>query len=228
LHLVLDAGPVVQSVMAILIFSSLISWMFIIERWFFFLKSNKEHKRFFKQFLSGVDLNVLYKKGVNSRSHHNPEYSGSERIFRSGFAEYLRLRQQPAQNTDPDMVMEGVERAMRVALAYEEEKLDSQLNFLATVGSTAPYVGLFGTVWGIMNSFRGIAEMKQASLAVVAPGISEALIATAIGLFAAIPAVIAYNRYSAKSEILSARYEMFADQFSNILHRQVHTKKKPI
>ena len=147
--------------------------------------------------------------------------SGVEQIFRAGFKEFSRLRQQPG--VDPDAVMEGVARAMRVAISREEEKLEASLPFLATVGSTSPYVGLFGTVWGIMNSFRGLATVQQATLATVAPGIAEALIATAIGLFAAIPAVIAYNRFSARSEMLIGRYYTFADEFQAILHRKVHT-----
>jgi biopolymer transport protein TolQ len=123
----------------------------------------------------------------------------------------------------PDAVMDAVARAMRVAISREEEKLEQSLPFLATVGSTSPYIGLFGTVWGIMNSFRGLAQMQQATLATVAPGIAEALIATAIGLFAAIPAVIAYNRFSARGEMLIGRYYTFADEFQAILHRKVHT-----
>ncbi len=127
-------------------------------------------------------------------------------------------------NADPDMVMNGVQRAMRVAMAREEEKLEAHLPFLATVGSTSPYVGLFGTVWGIMNAFRGLANVQQATLASVAPGISEALVATAIGLFAAIPAVVAYNRYSASVDSLLNSYETFADEFSSILYRRVHAR----
>lgn len=130
------------------------------------------------------------------------------------------MRQQAG--VDPDAVMDAVQRSMRVAISKEEERLDLHLPFLATVGSTSPYIGLFGTVWGIMNSFRGLATAQQATLATVAPGIAEALIATAIGLFAAIPAVIAYNRFSARSETLISRYYTFADEFSSILHRRVH------
>ncbi|MCY1229948.1 Protein TolQ [compost metagenome] len=144
-----------------------------------------------------------------------------EQIFRAGFKEFSRLRQQAG--VDPDAVMEGVARAMRVAISREEEKLEQSLPFLATVGSTSPYIGLFGTVWGIMNSFRGLAQVQQATLATVAPGIAEALIATAIGLFAAIPAVIAYNRFAARGETLVGRYYTFADEFQAILHRKVHT-----
>ena len=133
------------------------------------------------------------------------------------------MRQQ--HGVEPEAVMDAVQRAMRVAISREEEKLDQHLPFLATVGSTSPYIGLLGTVWGIMNSFRGLATAQQATLATVAPGIAEALIATAIGLFAAIPAVVAYNRFSARSEMLISRYYPFADEFSSILHRRVHTSE---
>ena len=144
-----------------------------------------------------------------------------EQICVSGFKEFTRLRKQ--ENPDPDRIMQNVQRAMRVAMAREEERLETHLAFLATVGSTSPYIGLFGTVWGIMNSFRSLATVEQASLSIVAPGISEALIATAMGLFAAIPAVIAYNRYSAQVEIIVNRFEAFTEEFSGILHRAVHS-----
>ena len=146
---------------------------------------------------------------------------GWKSIFRAGFKEFSRLRQQAG--VDPEAVMEGAQRAMRVATSREEEQMDKHLPFLATVGSTSPYVGLFGTVWGIMTSFQGLATMHQATLATVAPGISEALVATAMGLFAAIPAVVAYNRYSARVEILLNKYETFGDEFYSILHRQAYS-----
>ena len=225
LGLIANAGPIVQVVMALLLLASFFAWVFIFQRMFYFQRSYREDKIFAKDFWSGVDLNRIYKRGVNTRSSKTENYRGSESIFRAGFSEYLRLKQQ--MGADPEVIMAGAQRAMRVALAREEESLESRLNFLATVGSTAPYIGLFGTVWGIMNSFRGIAELKQASLAVVAPGISEALIATAMGLFAAIPAVIAYNRYSSKAETLASRYETFADELSSILHRQADQAPKP-
>ncbi len=150
-------------------------------------------------------------------------HSGVENIFCAGLAEFTRLRQR--SGAEAGAILDGVQRVMRVALAREEEKLEANLPFLATVGSISPYIGLFGTVWGIMNSFRGLANVQQATLATVAPGISEALVATAMGLFAAIPAVVAYNRYSARAEALSNRYETFADEFSSILHRKVHGKQ---
>ncbi|HMW72626.1 MAG TPA: MotA/TolQ/ExbB proton channel family protein, partial [Cellvibrionaceae bacterium] len=143
-------------------------------------------------------------------------------IFRSGFKEFTRLRQQ--SGVDADAVMEGAQRAMRVAAAKEQEKLEAGLPFLASVASVSPYIGLFGTVWGILNSFRGLATQGQATIATVAPGISEALVATAIGLFAAIPAVLAYNRFAAKAETISSNYTTFAEELSSILHRQAHAR----
>ncbi|MGB0361313.1 MAG: MotA/TolQ/ExbB proton channel family protein, partial [Endozoicomonas sp.] len=154
--------------------------------------------------------------------NENPD-SGLEHIFKAGFSEFTRLRNQGAE--DPDAVMEGAQRAMRVAISREQERLEANLPFLATVGSTCPYLGLFGTVAGIMNSFRGLAVVQQPTLASVAPGIAEALLTTAVGLVAAIPAVVAYNRYAAKVEALLANYEIFADEFSSILHRKVYSKK---
>ncbi|WP_197473475.1 MotA/TolQ/ExbB proton channel family protein, partial [Oleiphilus sp. HI0066] len=148
---------------------------------------------------------------------------GLEYIFRAGFKEFNRLRQ---NDMDADAIMSGTQRAMRVALAREADRLDANLSFLATVGSTSPYVGLFGTVWGIMNSFLGLAQEQQATLATVAPGIAEALIATAMGLFAAIPAVVAYNRFSAHSDKLYNTYETFVDEFASILHRNVYATEK--
>src|SRR5690606_10571047 len=171
-------------------------------------------------FWSGVDLNQLFGE-INAKLQDNIRIDGLESVFRSGFREFNRLLQQ--RGADPDMVMEGTERAMRVALSREEEKLNVSLPFLASVASVSPYIGLFGTVWGIMQSFRGLANVQQATLATVAPGIAEALIATAMGLFAAIPAVLAYNRYSAQADRLYSNYETFAEEFSSILHRRVHS-----
>jgi biopolymer transport protein TolQ len=214
--LVVNASLVVQLVMISLLLASIISWVMILQRRSFLAQAKSNLKHFEEKFWSGVDLTQLFRE-VNANPNPN---SALENIFRSGIKEFTRLRQQT--DADPDAVMEGVQRSMRVALAREEEKLETHLPFLATVGSTSPYVGLFGTVWGIMNSFRGLANVHQATLASVAPGISEALIATAIGLFAAIPAVIAYNRYSSRVESLMNSYETFAEEFSSILHRRVH------
>ncbi|NQZ33656.1 MAG: protein TolQ [Oceanospirillaceae bacterium] len=217
--LVLNASLVVKSVMAILMLASLASWIMIFQRFFFLGKAKRALRQFEDRFWSGVDLGQLYREV----SEHPQSDGGAEEIFRAGIKEYTRLTAQ--KNYDPEAVMEGVERSMRVALSREEEKLDAHLPFLASVGSTSPYIGLFGTVWGIMNSFRGLANMQQATLSSVAPGISEALVATAMGLFAAIPAVLAYNRYSSVSSNLLNNYETFAEEFSSILHRRVHAPK---
>lgn len=214
-YLISQAGPLVQLVMLLLVAASVVSWALIFQRIQVFRKARRAQLAFEEQFWSGMDLGQLY-RDVNA----NPTpCSGMEAVFRAGFREFSRLRQ---QSRDADAVMEGVQRAMRVAFSREQERLEQHLPFLATVGSTSPYVGLFGTVWGIMNSFRGLAQLQQATLATVAPGISEALIATAMGLFAAIPAVIAYNRFSASSDALLKNYETFAEEFSSILHRRVH------
>lgn len=215
--LISNAGIVVQLVMFILFAASCISWCMIIQRVLFFKSATKAVNEFEDEFWSGVDLSELYRREMDSDS-----LSGCEAIFRAGFKEFSRLTQ--LHGADADAVMEGAQRAMRVALSKEEDKLDKHLPFLATVGSTSPYIGLFGTVWGIMNSFRSLANMQQATISTVAPGISEALIATAIGLFAAIPAVMAYNRFAAKSDILLKRHQTYMEEFSSILHRQAHTK----
>lgn len=213
--LILDASIVVQLVMLSLLLASVVSWYFIFARNAFYKTAKSERLNFEDRFWSGMDLNRLYREtGANGSGY------GLENVFRAGFKEFNRLKQQ--QGIDPDAIMDGTGRAMKVALSRESEKLDAHLPFLATVGSTSPYVGLFGTVWGIMNSFLGLAQEQQATLATVAPGISEALIATAMGLFAAIPAVVAYNRFSATADSLYASYETFVEEFSSILHRNVH------
>jgi biopolymer transport protein TolQ len=214
--LVVNASFVVQLVMLVLLLASFISWVMIFQRHFILRQAQIKLRLFEDRFWSGMDLSQLFRE-VNQEPDAD---AGAENVFRAGIKEFTRLSQQ--SGVDPDAVMDGAQRSMRVALAREEEKLEMHLPFLATVGSTSPYVGLFGTVWGIMNSFRGLANVHQATLASVAPGISEALIATAIGLFAAIPAVIAYNRFSAKTEALMNSYETFADEFSGVLHRRVH------
>ena len=216
LDLVLGASVVVQVVMGLLILASLISWVMIFQRGFALSSIRRQATDFESEFWSGKDLGELYVELDNEES----DVIGLESIFASGFKEFSRSGQQ--DGADPDRVMQNVQRAMRVALVREEERLETHLPFLATVGSTSPYIGLFGTVWGIMNSFRGLATVNQASLSVVAPGISEALVATAIGLFAAIPAVIAYNRYAAYVEVIMNRFEAFSDEFSSILYRASH------
>ncbi len=217
--LIINAGFVVQLVMLILFAASCISWTMIVERVRYFHVAKGAMDAFENEFWSGVDLSQLYRRNVDVST-----MSGTESIFRAGFKEYTRLRQQAG--VEAEAIMEGTQRAMRVALSREEDKLDKHLAFLATVGSTSPYVGLFGTVWGIMTSFRSLATMQQATIATVAPGISEALIATAIGLFAAIPAVIAFNRFAARSDSLLKSYQTFSEEFSSILHRQAHGKRK--
>ncbi len=217
--LISNASLVVQFVMLILVGASITSWVIIFQRSQLLRTARNSLNIFEDRFWSGVDLSKLYRQ---VSTDPDPD-SGVEQIFRAGFKEFSRLSQQ--QGANPESVMDGVARSMRVAISHEEEKLEQSLPFLATVGSTSPYIGLFGTVWGIMNSFRGLAQVQQATLATVAPGIAEALIATAIGLFAAIPAVIAYNRFAARGENLIARYYTFADEFQAILHRKVHSNE---
>ncbi|HAZ42601.1 MAG TPA: protein TolQ [Methylococcaceae bacterium] len=216
--LILDASPVVQTVMAILMLASVVSWSFIFTKYREIRRARVTTDEFEERFWSGIDLADLYRQLVRE----DYETEGLENIFMAGFKEFARLRQQ--SNIGPDAVMEGAQRVMRVSLNRELEALDERLPFLATVGSTSPYVGLFGTVWGIMNSFSSLGAAKQATLAMVAPGISEALVATAMGLFAAIPAVMAYNRYSTDIGRLAGRYEAFADEFLSLLHRKAHAK----
>jgi biopolymer transport protein TolQ len=217
LDLVWNASFTVQFVMVILLLASMLSWYMIVNRFLYFRNANDEMYRFEERFWSGVDLSQLYREG-NDKAADGRAILGMESIFRAGFKEFSRLAQQ--SEMDSEAVIEGSRRAMRVAVMREEERLERHLAFLASVGSTSPYIGLFGTVWGIMHSFRGLANSTQATLATVAPGISEALVATAMGLFAAIPAVLAYNRFASKVEVLSNRYDTFMDEFSGILYRQ--------
>ncbi len=215
LSLIGNAGLVVQLVMAALMLASVVSWVMIVVRFRVLSRAGKAGAAFEERFWSGEDLSTLY----NQVRKAPDEDAGQETIFRAGFEEYVRLAK---TSRDADAVMEGAQRAMRVALQREQARLNKSLPFLATVGSTSPYIGLFGTVWGIMNSFRALAHVSQATLAVVAPGIAEALIATAMGLFAAIPAVVAYNRYASLTDELVGECEMFAEEFSSLLHRQAH------
>lgn len=220
IELILNASLVVQLVMALLVMASVTSWVMIFQRAFVLNYAFKATLNFEERFWSGMDLGKLFR---DANQDQVAAQAGLVHIFCAGFKEFSRLKQQT--EADPEAIMQGVERTMRIALAREEEKLETHLAFLATVGSISPYIGLFGTVWGIMNSFRDLANVSQASLSTVAPGISEALIATAMGLFAAIPAVIAYNRYSSRVEALVNRYDTFADEFSSILHRNVHVSR---
>ncbi len=217
--LISSASLLVQFVMGLLLLASIVSWVFIVRRATILSRAKAESLIFEERFWSGIDLNTLYREG-NAHIAEGLEIGGLEGIFRAGFKEFSRLSQQV--NADADAIMTGAQRAMRVAATKEEEMLETNLPFLATVASASPYVGLFGTVWGIMNSFRGLANVQQATLSVVAPGIAEALIATAMGLFAAIPAVIAYNHFAAKVESLVTGYDTFSEEFASILHRQAH------
>ena len=214
--LVANASVLVQIVLGILLTASLASWTMIFRKRGQLGAARRAADDFEDRFWSGKDLLSLYNKITSRRQ--SP--AGMERIFEAGFKEFARLRKQT--NIEPAAVLDGTQRAMRVALSREIDTLETHLSFLATVGSTSPYVGLFGTVWGILNSFRALGNVQQATLAMVAPGIAEALIATAVGLFAAIPAVIAYNRYSNDVERLVNRYGTFLEEFSTILQRQVH------
>jgi biopolymer transport protein TolQ len=215
--LIVNASLLVQFVMLLLFFASVISWAMIIQRGLYLRNAAHNLRQFEDDFWSGVDLNQLYD---DIRGRDGGE--GIVSVFRAGFREFSKLSQQA--DVEPDAVMEGAERSMRVALSREGEKLNQHLPFLASVASVSPYIGLFGTVWGIMNSFRGLPNVHQATLAVVAPGISEALIATAMGLFAAIPAVLAYNRYSSAADTIFNSYETFAEELSIILHRRIYSK----
>lgn len=221
--LILDATIAVQLVMLILVLASVISWVMIIQRWLVLNSAEQAMKSFEKRFWSGMDLSQLYRDGNNRQKEGQP-ILGMETIFRAGFKEFMRLRQQGGVNSE--VLLSSSQRAMRVAYSREETSLEKHLPFLATVGSVTPYIGLFGTVIGIMNSFIGLAQQTQATLQVVAPGIAEALIATAMGLFAAIPAVVAFNRYSARVETLVNNYITFAEEFSSILHRQLVSNRQ--
>lgn len=216
-ELISNASLLVQAVMAMLVLASVVSWMMIFQRWLFLRRAVSEIDSFEDHFWSGIDLRKFW-----TELDGEDNLTGIESVFVSGFREFTRLSEQ--SGADAEAVMQGVQRAMRVAVTREEARLETHLPFLATVGSTSPYVGLFGTVWGIMNSFRSLANMSQATLASVAPGISEALVATAMGLFAAIPAVIGYNRFSARVEVLMKRYDAFSDELTTILHRAAHTR----
>ncbi len=216
LSLVTNASVMVQLVMFALLVVSIIAWTMIIQKWLILKKSKQDANLFERRFWSGADLVDLY-KAISKRKNAQ----GMASIFESGFREYAKMHKQPGVVSEA--VLEGAQRAMRVTLNREVERVEAGLPFLATVGSTSPYVGLFGTVWGIMNSFRALGQVEQATMAMVAPGIAEALIATAMGLFAAIPAVIAYNRFSYSVERLESRYDGFMEEFSNLLNRQVHS-----
>jgi biopolymer transport protein TolQ len=212
LSLITTASVVVQAILALLALASLWSWSQIFMKLFQLRRSKRDADEFEENFWKGGDLNELFNKATQARIG-----SGLEHIFTAGFREYAKHRR---QGSSPAVTLDSARRAMRAAYQREVDTLEAHLNGLATVGSVSPYVGLFGTVWGIMNAFRGLANVGQATLAQVAPGIAEALIATAIGLFAAIPAVVAYNRFTHDVDRLAGRYETFIEEFSNILQRQ--------
>lgn len=217
LTLIAGATLPVKAVMAILLITSLFSWWYIFIKVFTIKSAEKDADNFENAFWSGGDLNKLY-EGI-AANRRKPQ--GMAAIFEAGFKEYLRHKQQRADGkVEISDVMEGARRAMRATYNRELDDLDAHLPFLASVGSVSPYIGLFGTVWGIMNSFRGLSNVAQATLSQVAPGIAEALVATAIGLFAAIPAVVAYNRFASSVDRLSVRYESFMEEFTNILQRK--------
>ena len=213
-----NASVIVQLVMALLLVVSFMSWYFIFHKFFTIGQARSKTEQFERDFWSGSDLNALYQSAVN----HRHSTGSLERIFEAGFREFAKLRTQRA--ADPSVLVDGARRAMRATYQREMDGLEAHLAFLASVGSVSPYVGLLGTVWGIMHSFRGLANVQQATLAAVAPGIAEALVATAIGLFAAIPAVVAYNRFSHDVDRLAVRFESFMEEFSNILQRQAHNR----
>ena len=217
INLILSASLIVQLVILALLLASLLSWAMIFSKYNVLKEAKLDSNTFEEQFWSTEDLAPLY----NRISGKKYDPAGMEKIFEAGFREFAKLRAKTGMGADD--ILEGAQRAMRVALNREIEFLETSLSFLATVGSTSPYVGLFGTVWGIMNSFRALGNVQQATISMVAPGISEALITTAMGLFAAIPAVIAYNRYSNDVERLINRYDTFQEEFSSILHRHAHS-----
>lgn len=216
ISLITNASLLVQLVMALLLIVSIMSWMYIFRKMFAIRDAHIQTEAFESAFWSGGNLKSLY-----DRASSNNRTGALERIFHAGMSEYMKGKSSSSlSGTDMGALLDGARRAMRAAYQREMDNLESHLSFLASVGSVSPYVGLFGTVWGIMNAFRGLANVQQATLASVAPGIAEALIATAIGLFAAIPAVLAYNRYSHEVDRLAIRFESFIEEFSNILQRQ--------
>ena len=219
ISMILNASIVVKAVMGLLGLASMFSWTYIFMKLFAIGRARRQADAFEREFWSGSDLVGLYQRAASGRY----ATTGMERIFEAGFKEFLKLKGRPG--SDLTSLLEGTRRAMKATYQREMDVLESHLNVLATVGSVSPYIGLFGTVWGIMNAFRGLSNVAQATLAQVAPGIAEALVATAIGLFAAIPAVIAYNRFAHDIDRLAGRYESFIEELSNILQRQSHQER---
>jgi len=214
--LIANAHVLVQLIMALLLILSIVSWTYIFRKVFAIRAARAQTEQFERNFWAGGNLHTLHQSASSQRDQSGP----LARIFEAGMGEFIKGKQASREALDMNSVLDGARRAMRASFQRELDTLDSHLNFLASVGSVSPYIGLLGTVWGIMNSFRGLASVEQATLAVVAPGIAEALIATAIGLFAAIPAVVAYNRFTHDIDRLANRFESFVEEFSNILQRQ--------
>jgi biopolymer transport protein TolQ len=219
LELVMQASLIVQIVMALLLLASVVSWSIMLRKRAELRRARADADRFEEVFWSGGDLSAMFKAIDQSRRVTR----GMESIFESGFREFSRLRQQGG--IAAAQLLEGARRGMKVALLRESDRLEHSLSMLATIGSTSPYVGLFGTVWGIMSAFHGLGNVQQATLAMVAPGIAEALIATAMGLFAAIPAVVAYNRYADQVTRIETRYDTFVEELSSILQRHAGSSR---
>jgi biopolymer transport protein TolQ len=214
--LISNAHLLVQLIMALLLALSVVSWTYIFRKLFTIRAARAQTEQFERSFWAGGNLHTLHQSASSQRDQSGP----LARIFEAGMGEFIKGKQASRDALDMGAVLDGARRAMRASFQRELDMLDTHLNFLASVGSVSPYIGLLGTVWGIMNAFRGLANVQQATLAVVAPGIAEALIATAIGLFAAIPAVVAYNRFTHDIDRLANRFESFVEEFSNILQRQ--------
>jgi biopolymer transport protein TolQ len=221
LHLVLNASIVVQAVMLLLMLVSISSWAAIFRKLFAIKKVKSQNEEFEREFWSGSSLNDLFTAATKNASTGGP----MERIFASGMREYQKLRER--RISDAGTLMDGARRAMRASFQREMDVVETNLSFLASVGSVSPFVGLFGTIWGIMHAFNGLASLQQVTLATVAPGIAEALVATAIGLFAAIPAVVAYNRFARDLDRIAIQQETFIEEFSNILQRNVGAQPAP-
>jgi biopolymer transport protein TolQ len=216
ISMIVNASIVVKVVMGILLLASMFSWTYIFVKIFAIRRARRQADDFEREFWGGTDLVGLYQRASSGRY----AATGMERIFESGFKEFLKLKGRPGADTSS--LLDGTRRAMKATYQRELDSLELHLSFLATVGSVSPYIGLLGTVWGIMNAFRGLSNVAQATLTQVAPGIAEALVATAMGLFAAIPAVIAYNRFTHDIDRLATRYESFMEELQNILQRQAH------
>ena len=213
LNLFLEAGMVVKTVMVILLIASLLTWIIIVEGYNFYKKIRVINDSFLERFWSGEDLNLLYSE---IKTETVPVY-GALSVFKNSFKEFLQIDQ---TNEITELDLEGINRSMRVAIASDEEEMNKHLAFLANVGSVSPYIGLLGTVWGIMTSFQGLSDATQATINAVAPGISEALVATAMGLFAAIPAVIAFNKYTSELETISQSTLIFSEELASIFYKQ--------